>query len=94
MLRELPAPAPRVEKKALIPSIPPAADPEILIEEEADIHVSLMPPPDAEPPVPELPDPELMEPAKVSPMAGEGFLGVNTQVNCSCVREEWLELQG
>ncbi len=43
--RELPAPAPRVEKKALIASIPPVSDPDILIEEEEpEIHVSLQPP--------------------------------------------------
>lgn len=41
--RELPAPAPRVEKKALIPSIPPVSDPDILVEEEPEIHVSLLP---------------------------------------------------
>jgi type IV pilus assembly protein PilB len=45
--RELPAPAPRVEKtKALIASIPPAEDPEILIEEDVEIPA----PADSEPP--------------------------------------------
>jgi type IV pilus assembly protein PilB len=44
--RELPAPVPRVEAKPkpLIASIPPASDPDIIIEEEPDIHVSLAPP--------------------------------------------------
>jgi type IV pilus assembly protein PilB len=51
--RELPAPAPRVEKKALIPSIPPASDPDILVEEEHDIHVSIAPPPEEIAPAPE-----------------------------------------
>ena len=61
--RELPAPAPRVEKKALIPSIPPASDPEIIVEEEPEIHVSLAPPPDPEP-EPEKPEPEPEKPRK------------------------------
>lgn len=50
--RDLPAPAPRVEKKALIASIPPAEDPEIIVDDEPEIHVS-MPPPDSEPPAAE-----------------------------------------
>lgn len=45
--RELPAPAPRVEKtKALIASIPPIEDPEILIEEDVELPA----PADSEPP--------------------------------------------
>lgn len=58
--RELPAPAPRVETKALIPSLPPIEDPEIIIEDEPEVHVSLAPPvdPDPEPPSVEAVAPE------------------------------------
>ena len=38
--RELPAPAPRVEKKALIASIPPLEDPDIIIEDAVDVSIS------------------------------------------------------
>lgn len=54
--RELPGPTARVEKKkALIPSIPPAEDPELVVEgSEPEILVSIQPPaPGSEPPVPE-----------------------------------------
>lgn len=44
--RELPAPAPRAEKpKALIPTIPPMSDPDIVVDEgDPEVHVSLAPP--------------------------------------------------
>lgn len=51
--RELPGPTARVEKKkALIPSIPPAEDPDVVVEEgEPEILVSIQPPaPGSEPP--------------------------------------------
>jgi type IV pilus assembly protein PilB len=49
--REVPAPAPRVENKPLIPSIPPAEEPELIFDEEVHLHG---------PPV--APDPEFTPP--------------------------------
>lgn len=72
--RELPAPAPRVEKKALIASIPPAEDPEIFIEEDVEppSHADSEPPQRDSAPEPEpRATPSAAAPADVAPPADE-----------------------
>lgn len=69
--RELPAPTPRVEKKALIPSIPPMSYADIVIEEdEPDIHVSIAPTPNV-PDVPRIEEGSAGGGASASPAPSE-----------------------